>query len=78
MRAGLSDAPIRADGQLTSGTCSLQASWAACLQCLVPACLFAVTSHRTSATTLSAAGAGSDNSPTRVMSSMECSVMYLE
>ena len=29
-------------------------------------------------TTLSPAGAGSDSSPVRVMSSMECSVMYLE
>ena len=37
-----------------------------------------VTSHRASATTLSAAGVGSDNSPARVMSSMECSVMYFE
>ena len=40
--------------------------------------LSAGTSHRASATTLSAAGVGSDNSPARVMSSMECSVMYFE
>jgi hypothetical protein len=31
-----------------------------------------------SATTLSASGVGSDNNPTRVMSSMDCSVMYFE
>ena len=37
-----------------------------------------VTYHRTSATTLSAAGVGSDSSPVRVMSSIECSVMYFE
>ena len=37
-----------------------------------------ITSHRTSATTLSAAGVGSDNSAARVMSSIECSVMYFE
>ena len=72
--------PIRADGQLTCWSCSLQRFF------WLPVCSVwrtvghhrPITSHRTSATTLSAAGAGSDNSPARVMSSMECSVMYLE
>jgi hypothetical protein len=51
---------------------------AACLVMFDAVGLRAITFYRTSATTLSATGVGSDNSPTRVMSSMECSVMYFE
>jgi hypothetical protein len=51
---------------------------AACLVMFDAVGLRPITFYRTSATTLSATGVGSDNSPTRVMSSMECSVMYFE
>jgi len=69
--------PIRANGQLTCLPCSLQRFFG-CLSGIGTDDLQPTTSHRTIATTLSAAGVGSDNSPARVMSSMECSVMYFE
>ena len=64
--------PIRADSQLTL--------WTPCLQDRRRCSVFQATwwSYRTIATTLSAAGVDSDNSPARVMSSMECSVMNFE
>ena len=64
------------DGQITPGKSRLQPTRTIC--CAVPAAWCGVNFHRASATTLSASGVGSDNSPARAMSSIECSVMYLE
>jgi hypothetical protein len=79
VQAGLSGTPLSAPMvSLPAARTPYKDFLAACLVMFAAVGLRPITSHRTIATTLPAAGACSDNSPARAMSSMECSVMYFE